>query len=153
VRRNTFALIAVACALFMQGAHACSPVVPQERIRQFIMTEQPSDLIVFVGKVVSVNEQRQADEYVVTETTLRPTKWWIGFRDGLVVVRTVTSVRSPCAGIGELNASVGGQWLIAGRTHYAVTGSWVELADGMQIEDGRIPRGLEQELRQKNAGG
>lgn len=151
--RISLALIAAACALVLPVAQACKPLIPAEQIREFITTAQPSNAIVFTGKVVSVKERRQADGGVITETMLLPTTWWMNFHSGAVVVRTTTSARSPCPDIGVLHAMVGEKWLISGWLHDTAGGSWAELGGGMRLKDGRLPSHLEQKLRRLKAAG
>lgn len=149
--KHSLVLIVIACALAAPVAHACKPLVPEDGVREFVATKQPPSAIIFTGKVVSVNEKRQADGSVVTETTLQPTKWWMHFHNGAVVVRTTHSAMSPCPDIGVLHAGVGEQWLVSGWIHNTVAGPWGELGAGMRLERGRLPGSIEQELRRVKA--
>ena len=146
MERNSLALVVIACALVAPAAQACKPLVPAERIREFVATPQTSSAIIFTGKVVSVNEKRQTDGAVVIETTLQPTQWWMHFHNGPVVVRTTSLAMSPCPDFGVLHAGAGEQWLVSGWLHNTVAGSWVELSAGMRLENGRLPGNIKQEL-------
>jgi len=84
----------------------------------------------------------------VTDTWLQPTKWWRGYLDGLVVVRTIISIKSPCPGLGRLDANVGEQRLILGVVRNTITESWVQFGEGVLLNRGHIPVETEQELRQ-----
>ena len=148
--KNPFALIVIACMLIAPAAWACKPLLPQDQIHNFVAA-QPHDGIIFTGKVISVKEQRRADGDVVTETTLQPAQWWMGFREGPVVIRTISSSRSPCPDLGVLHARPGEQWLIAGWNRYSLIESSVELGAGMRLENGRLPRDIEQALRRAKA--
>lgn len=147
VTRYVFVLVAITCALAMPAARACKPLVPEERVRAFVAVEQPPNAIIFSGKVIAVNQQRQANGIVVTDTVLQPTKWWTGFHSGLIVVRTTSSTGSPCPDLGVLHASVGEQWLILGWVRNSIVESWVELGTGLSLGNGSIPGGMDRELR------
>jgi hypothetical protein len=147
VKWNAFVLVVITYTFATPAVQACKPLVPEERVREFVAIEQPPNTIIFTGEVISVDQRRTADGIVVTDTALQPTNWWRGFHQGLVVVRTTTSTGSPCPDLGVLHASVGEQWLILGWVRNSIVESWVELGTGLSLEHGSIPGGMDQELR------
>lgn len=148
MKRRAFAWIAIVGAFAVPTAWACTPVPQEMRVRDFITGTQPPNAVIFTGKVISVSKHLRADGTVVTDTWLQPTKWWRGYLAGLVVVRSIISTKSPCPGLGRLDASVGEQRLILGVVRNTITESWVQFGEGVLLNRGHIPVETEQELRQ-----
>ena len=128
-------------------AYACKPLVPADQIREFVAVARPLDAVLFTGEVISVKRNLGTNGDVVTSTTVRPLKWWMGFRDGPMVIRTTTSASVPCPDLGLPNGSVGEKWLIGGSVHNTLTEAWVERRVSMRLDDGRLPNNVEWELR------
>lgn len=147
VRKSAQYLAVIVFGLTAPFAYACKPLVPAAQIRAFVAVAQPPDAVVFAGEVISVKRNLQGNGDSVTSTTVRPLKWWMGFRDGLMVIRTTTSASVPCPNLGVLNASVGEKWLVGGSVHNTLAGAWVELRASMRLDDGRLPSDVERELR------
>lgn len=152
MRKSVPCFAVIVFGLAAPFAHACKPLVPADQIRGFIAVARPLDSVIITGEVISVKQDLRTNGDVVTSTTVRPMKWWMGFGDGPMVIRTTAVASAPCADLGALNANVGEKWLIGGSVHHTLAGTWVELHASMRLDDGRLPGSVERELRRVEAG-
>ncbi|WP_281849251.1 hypothetical protein [Dyella sp. GSA-30] len=153
MKKYVICLIVSSCALVVPAANACKPLLPKDQVREFVMAAQPPDTAILTGVVTAVKEDHQADGRVITDTMVRPIKWWMGVREDLVIVRTTVLAGSPCPNLTSLNANVGERWLLGGLIRHASSGSWLEPRASMRLDHGHLPIDVEKQLRRINVPG
>lgn len=123
---------------------ACKPLIYPI---SYYVQEQVSGQVIFLGKVVSVEEKKDKDGVVYQTIEFTPTRWFGGEKKGIFKVSGVigTMHGTDCEGVFDFSAKVGEEWLIFGQLHDNIVTP--DRFNSIKVIDGKIPPFILKEIK------